>query len=291
MKTTYTTLACFVFPALLSAQVMVPSRINRPPKAMAAGTELKALDVGEDEPGCKDSTLLPRVAGCSILQCGSKADEPVELAIGLESDGEVRKAQADGDSEMVYYLCPTKVTHQTIVKHTQDVLAKSGYLVLFNGSDEDGPLVAARKGVHWVQVNTYTYDGKAAYVQTLFKPSPEETITADAFEEQLGKNDRVVLTGLQFQEGKLDLTPEGEKVLSEVARVLAKQQKLRLLVEAHAGDGPDKTTNASLSEQRAASVLSWLSAHGVAQDRLAAAGRGDSMPSPESTQRIEVIKQ
>ena len=34
----------------------------------------KEIKLGEDEPGCKDSELLARIPGCSIIQCDSKPE-------------------------------------------------------------------------------------------------------------------------------------------------------------------------------------------------------------------------
>ena len=129
------------------------------------GLENKEIKLGEDEPGCKDSTLLPRIPGCSIIQCDTKEADTLEIQVGVSTDGAVQKEAMDGASEVIYYLCPSKVTLSNIAKTSDTALTKAGFKTVFNGKDDDDqPLVTALKDTQWVQISTYMYNEYSAYV-------------------------------------------------------------------------------------------------------------------------------
>src|SRR3954454_6256240 len=85
----------------------------------------KDIKLGEDEAGCKDSTLLPRMPGCSIIQCDTKETDSLEVQIGVSTDGAVQKEAMDGASEVIYYLCPSKISLSHIAKASDGALSKS----------------------------------------------------------------------------------------------------------------------------------------------------------------------
>ena len=122
---------------------------------------------GADEPGCKDSLLLPRVAGCSILQCSSNAEDTVDIHIGVDSEGTVKKDDLTGASEVIYYLCPAKVSHASIIAAAESKLSKEGYAVAVRSKDaDDESVLTVMKDRQWIQISTYTYENSAAYIQT-----------------------------------------------------------------------------------------------------------------------------
>jgi outer membrane protein OmpA-like peptidoglycan-associated protein len=67
-------------------------------------------------------------------------------------------------------------------------------------------------------------------------------------------------------------------ILSAVKGVLDTNAKIKIMVQGHTDDRGPADTNLQLSKRRAASVRNWLAHHGIAPDRLAAAGCGESQP-------------
>jgi outer membrane protein OmpA-like peptidoglycan-associated protein len=287
VKSTCAILALLCLACQADAQVFTPHNVKRPPKVAA---EPKPLEVTQDEEGCVDSPVLARVAGCVILQCGTKQDDTLELFTKVAADGDLTKTAFDGSSEVTYYLCKEKVTPTQILKQAETTLVEKGYQIMAQGSDGDDPIISARKGDQWVQVATYVYDGRPAYIQSLLQAEPEEGLAPEAIEEQLSKGERVVLSGLTFGRGREDLTPENEKLLTSVSSLLAKRSDWKLTLEAFAFDAPDKMANQGLSDRRAAAVAEWLTRNGIPKERIQAVGRGDSTPG-EGPQRIEIVKQ
>jgi outer membrane protein OmpA-like peptidoglycan-associated protein len=86
-------------------------------------------------------------------------------------------------------------------------------------------------------------------------------------------------------------------VLDEVVQALKDNKSFRVQVEGHAdSSGPDDH-NQTLSEKRAAAVLDYLAAHGIAKDRLSSKGFSSSVPidtnatvaGRENNRRVEFV--
>lgn len=265
----------------------------------AASTEHdKEIKLGVDEPGCKDSTLLPRLAGCSIIQCDSKPEaENVRIQIAHAADGTPQEELLDGASEVIYYMCPSKMTVLSIGKQTEIALSKAGYHVLFNGRDgEDFPLISARKGDRWIQVSTYIYNELSAYVQTSIKAVPEPAGSAEAIFEEFMRTGRVVIPGLSFEEERL--TGESDKILTEIAVFLVRQGDVKVRLEGHTDSRGDRRASMEISQRRASAVAVWLIEHGVEVNRVSFQGYGDTKPAADNeteegrarNRRIELTK-
>lgn len=82
-----------------------------------------------------------------------------------------------------------------------------------------------------------------------------------------------------FVTDSAELVGESGRVLSAVAEVLAKHPEIhKVRVEGHTDAVGDAAHNDELSARRAASVVAWLVARGVAPSRLESAGYGSSRP-------------
>ncbi len=76
-------------------------------------------------------------------------------------------------------------------------------------------------------------------------------------------------------------------VLTAVADALTATPEIRhVSVEGHTDDVGEEAANLDLSRRRAASVVTWLTGHGIAADRLVSAGFGETRPvTPGTTAR------
>ena len=77
-------------------------------------------------------------------------------------------------------------------------------------------------------------------------------------------------------------------VLTAVADALAATPSIRhVSVEGHTDDVGEEAANLALSQRRAASVVTWLTGHGIAADRLTSLGFGETRPvTPGTTPAI-----
>jgi outer membrane protein OmpA-like peptidoglycan-associated protein len=85
-------------------------------------------------------------------------------------------------------------------------------------------------------------------------------------------------TGILFASGSATLRPESTPTLNAVLEMLEEHENLGLLIEGHTDSQGSDADNATLSEQRAASVKQYLVDHGIEQGRLDTAGHGKSQP-------------
>ena len=118
-----------------------------------------------------------------------------------------------------------------------------------------------------------------------------------SLESALTQQCHVALTGLLFDFNKATLKPESDGVLQQVLDLLNKNPGLKLEIQGHTDNVGDDKYNQSLSEQRAAAVVAWLSQHGIAAGRLSSAGFGRTRPVADNktddgrakNRRVEIV--
>ena len=84
---------------------------------------------------------------------------------------------------------------------------------------------------------------------------------------------------IQFALDSATILPESFALMSEIADTLLKNPRIRRVeIQGHTDNTGTADHNKVLSDQRANSVRDWLTAHGVATDRLMAQGYGQERP-------------
>ena len=268
------------------------------------GTATAQEPGGPDEPGCKDLSVLSRMPGCTITECGTKEFDEAQVVVGAidESTAEHPMKSLEGQIETVTYICPTKLSLLQIHRNAETALKGAGYEVVFAGKSwHDERMVTAQKGGRWVQVKIEPWNEYSSYVLTsvLVKGMAQEMeATADQMAAEIAKTGRVAVYGINFDTGSAKIKPESDKVLGEIASLLGKNPAWKMRVEGHTDDVGGKASNQKLSEQRAAAVVAWLTSHGIAPARLTAQGFGDGKPVAENktedgrakNRRVELVK-
>ncbi len=84
--------------------------------------------------------------------------------------------------------------------------------------------------------------------------------------------------GLHFDTNSARLRPDSAQVLAAILGLVNSKPGSRWIIDGHTDNQGGAALNQRLSEARAASVVSWLAAHGVTADRLKAEGFGASHP-------------
>jgi outer membrane protein OmpA-like peptidoglycan-associated protein len=152
----------------------------------------------------------------------------------------------------------------------RDALAKAGWEIVdeFMGSDASLTAHYAKNGRNiWASLhnNSGGYDISVAD-------------TGNDLSASLAKTCHVALYGVLFDFNKSTLQPTSDAVLQQVANLLVTDKTLKLEVQGHTDNVGGDAPNQKLSEDRARSVLVWLTAHGIAADRLTSKGFGKTMP-------------
>jgi outer membrane protein OmpA-like peptidoglycan-associated protein len=110
------------------------------------------------------------------------------------------------------------------------------------------------------------------------EPSPELlAMIEQTLPTEIKQNE--LLAPVLFQFDSAELEPIGVAMLHEVARELVAHPEIEVVeVQGYADMRGTPEYNDALSKRRADTVIAWLSAHGVAPERLRAAARGASAP-------------
>ncbi len=121
-------------------------------------------------------------------------------------------------------------------------------------------------------------------------PAPQRvTVNADRIE---------ISEKIQFDVDAATIKPESHGLLNEIVEVLKAHPEIKKVsIEGHTdGDGPGPK-NKTLSEQRAAAVMAYLTEHGIEAGRLTSKGHGESKPigdnntpeGKEKNRRVEFV--
>jgi outer membrane protein OmpA-like peptidoglycan-associated protein len=113
----------------------------------------------------------------------------------------------------------------------------------------------------------------------------EQEIAADAsaLADAITKTGSVAVYGITFDTGRATLQTGSEQVLGEIVKVLNDHTDWRFEVQGHTDNVGAKSANTALSDQRARTVVAWLTSKGIAAPRLVAKGYGDTEPVADNT--------
>lgn len=102
--------------------------------------------------------------------------------------------------------------------------------------------------------------------------------------------------GITFDTGRTNIKPNFNPVLSDIAGIMSKYPETKIEVQGHTDNVGSNADNLKLSELRAQSVSSALTAQGVDSSRIKSVGYGESMPiatnntpaGRETNRRVEI---
>ncbi|MBQ02861.1 MAG: hypothetical protein CL477_19545 [Acidobacteria bacterium] len=121
---------------------------------------------------------------------------------------------------------------------------------------------------------------------------------ADALLAALTKDGRVALYGILFDVDRATRQPGSGEVLDTIASIMSAQPGLRLEVQGHTDSTGTAERNRTLSQERAAAVVSVLQLYGVDASRLEARGFGPDQPIGDNStengrqrnRRVELVR-
>jgi outer membrane protein OmpA-like peptidoglycan-associated protein len=94
----------------------------------------------------------------------------------------------------------------------------------------------------------------------------------------LKTNCHVAIYGVLFDFNKSTLQPAGDPVLQQILDLLKKNPTQKIEIQGHTDNVGGDAYNQTLSEARAKAIVTWLTQHGIAGDRLTAKGFGKTRP-------------
>jgi len=102
--------------------------------------------------------------------------------------------------------------------------------------------------------------------------------TTAALEQSIAQTGSATIYGIHFDTGSSKLRPDSLSALNAVLGLINNHAGSRWIISGHTDNQGSDKLNIPLSKARAASVVTWLTAHGIARDRLEPEGFGASRP-------------
>lgn len=96
--------------------------------------------------------------------------------------------------------------------------------------------------------------------------------------DKLAADGRLIFNNINFQVNSYMLTASSYPVLDGIVGMLTSHPEVSIQVHGHTDANGTKEFNQTLSEKRAASVLNYLTKHGIATSRLSSMGYGEEKP-------------
>ena len=291
----------------------------------------------QDEEGSKDHPLITRYPGSYITHYLSKQFDEVTLPLGKTRElGFTKSQHLEGKVTRIVYVAPQGRTVLEVFRNYQGALKKGGFETLFacgpqdcvgpdgsngrvygNGDFDDywGPdhgiryisaKLARPEGDVYVSLLTDDQGGDSRANVELYvvevKPMESDLITVNAatLANDIRRTGHASVYGIYFDTGKSDVKPESDATLSEIAKLLQGDPRLKLYVVGHTDNQGALDLNLDLSRRRAEAVFSALTTkYAVPAARLRAYGSGpyapvasnDSEDGRAKNRRVELVKQ
>jgi len=110
-------------------------------------------------------------------------------------------------------------------------------------------------------------------------PVAEKPVTPPPPKTEVTNEEIKLKEKVEFETDSAKLLPSSTPLLDEVVTVMKEHPEIEhVRVGGHTDSNGDKAHNVKLSDERAASVKQYLVDHGIAADRLASKGYGESRP-------------
>jgi OmpA-OmpF porin, OOP family len=154
----------------------------------------------------------------------------------------------------------------------------------------------------WVEVYHYDHPGVfIGYHLTVVEKRALKVratlLTAEEIKKELDSKGRVALY-INFDTGQADVKPESKPMIGEIAKLLANNRNMKLIIEGHTDNVGRPEFNQRLSEARAQTIAAELTKLGIKPLRLKTVGFGQQKPLDDNSsgegrannRRVELVK-
>lgn len=237
----------------------------------------------EDIAGSRDYPGITRMPGYYIAEYQEQAFDTYTFSV---KEGTHTKDQAVEGHRIDFRFNlkdgATMPSPVQILRNYQNAARAAGGQVLFQG--EDATTIRLKQGDKegWVAVQTSNIpSGMFITMVVIEKQAMQQDVAMDASAMASGLKDTgsVAIYGIYFDTAKAELKAESDASLAEIAKLLNEQPGLKVFIVGHTDMVGDAGANVKLSQARAQSVVTALTAkYGIASARLTAFGAGSYAP-------------
>ena len=259
-----------------------------------------------DQPGFHDPQLFTRLPGYFLSE-GSAVREEQFASHTFTVQAGNRTSEQRVEGHLLQYLYTfdqsrgAPASGLQIIRNYENAARRLGGRVLYSVEDfpaSHSTIQVTQGGKEtWVEVEAYGNTYSLAIVE---KQAMTQDVVADAAALQggLAESGHVSVAGIYFDTGRSEVKPESQPALREVVRLLQGNPTLRLWVVGHTDSQGTPESNVTLSQARAAAVVTALTGMGVAAARLAPWGAGPYAPVATNdteegrarNRRVELVK-
>jgi OmpA-OmpF porin, OOP family len=249
-----------------------------------------------DAKGCRDSAILTRLSGCFIRACVLNDYNAHNMLIAKPN----KTQTVEGAYEKIDFRCAAGTSSIQTYRNAENALKAKGYEIVFvnNYGDNSRFTFTARQGPQWLTFYSDRLDYQIIAVKEKVMEQQMQANTAEGWGAQISQTGRAAIYGINFDTGKATIKPDSESVLKELLTLLQKQADWSLMVAGHTDNSGTDAINGPLSQQRAESVIAWLSGKGVEKWRLVPAGYGSRKPLADNAteegraknRRVDLVK-
>jgi outer membrane protein OmpA-like peptidoglycan-associated protein len=263
----------------------------------------RAVTRQEDVAGSRDHPLLTRMPNSHITEYRKQFDS---LTFVVEN-GKNKTIEGEATVLRYFYNSPEQQPSPLqVIRNYQNAAKSIGGRVVYEKRPEEGSggettiLITQSDKEIWIAVRPEIFSAPTQSYQLfiLERGAMTQQVTADRMYITL-KGSGFIALYINFDFGKAELKEDGEKLVDEIAKMLKSDLQLRIRVEGHTDNVGAAAANKTLSESRAAAVVTALKARGIDAARLAAAGFGSERPIADNrteegrakNRRVELVKQ
>jgi outer membrane protein OmpA-like peptidoglycan-associated protein len=236
-----------------------------------------------DSPGSKDYPGFTRMPGYYIYEYKDTQFDSAKFKV--TANGKSTDEQIEGHMINLSYRIKQNVPATSmlqVIRNYQNAARSAGGQVLDDtkGSNWYNTTLRLGKGGKevWILVEAHS---DAHWLTIMERQAMQQDVVMDAagMASGLDTNGSISLYGIYFDTAKSELKPESEPSLSEIAKLLKANARLKVAVVGHTDMVGDPAANLKLSQARAQSVVNALTAkYGIAGSRLTAFGAGPYAP-------------
>src|SRR4030042_2882846 len=174
-----------------------------------------------------------------------------------------------------------------IMRNYANAVRNMGGTLIYEGAPQDaecadynGINMMVGKGVKegnemWVEVASL--GGNDYHLTAVLKELMKQDVMASDMFEALNRDGRIALY-INFDTGKSVIRDESKPIIEQIVQMMKSNPDLKIGVEGHTDNVGTPASNKTLSEARAKSVVSGITAQGITADRLIPVGHGQEKP-------------
>lgn len=236
-----------------------------------------------DAENCKDHPFFNRLPKYYIISCTENFNER-EFTVGKEKTQNIEGTV----TEIIYHYDgdygPNLPSRLQVIKNYENAVIKMGGTKVYSRTTNDGAWTGATfhfakdDNEYWLGIYNLNNEPVDEYSFVLLtKKGMKQEITANEMFEKINSGSSLLLY-VNFDTGKSSIKNESQNIVDELYTMLKNNPALKILIEGHTDNAGNKTSNQTLSEQRAASVKTALVNKGISVDRIKSIGYGQDKP-------------